>query len=542
MVVKMDTYYGSVASKGIAIGKIYELKKVTNSVKYKGVNDIELEKARFIKAQEIAIEEIDLLYKLALKEIGEEHALIFEVHKMLIKDVEYAEAIIQKIETQSVNAEYAINEVSKTFFNAFDSMEDEFARSRGADIKDVSDRLLHILSNKPQNKLEIHTPCIVVADDLTPSETVQMDKSKILGFVTKKGSVNSHTAILARTMAVPALVGVEIPDGLEGKLAIIDGTKARLVVNPEEEIIREAENISRSEMEENKLLQELKGKESITKYGKKINLYANVASIEDVKFALENDAEGIGLFRSEFIYLEQTDYPSEEMQFDIYKKAVSLMEGKRVIIRTMDIGADKQIDYFNMEKEENPALGYRALRICLVQEEIFRTQLRALLRASSFGKLAIMIPMVISEWEVIKVKEMLIEEEEKLVTQNIAVGKYEFGIMVETPAAALIAEDLAKHVDFFSIGTNDLMQYTTAIDRQNQKLDKFYDAHHPAVMKLIEMVAKAGRENGVWTAICGELGADITLTKTFIDYGIDELSVSPSCLLSIRKVIRELDK
>ena len=537
----MEIYNGSVASKGIAIGQIRELEKKNNMVRREKINDIYGEKQRVLQAQEKAMSELESLYELALKEVGEANALIFETHKMMLEDEDYTNSILNIIETQMVNAEYAVAVTGDNFAEIFASMDDDYMKERSADVKDISDRLVNVLSNKIQDEMSIDVPCIIVADDLTPSETVQMDKSKILGFITRKGSVNSHTAILSRTMAVPAMVGVDIPYGVNNKEAILDGFQSICILNPDKSSKTKAQLKHKEELEKKELLKELKGKETITKSGKKMNLYANVGAVGDVGLALQNDAEGIGLFRSEFLYLEQSNYPSEELQFGIYKQVAEMMAGKRVIIRTMDIGADKQIDYFHMEHEENPALGYRAVRICLTEEEIFRTQLKALIRASYYGKLSIMVPMITSEWEVLRVKEIIAEVKHELQVQNVAVGEFEFGIMIETPAAAILADELASHVDFFSIGTNDLTQYTIAVDRQNQKLERFYDPHHPAVLRLIKMVAEAGKKYGIWTGICGELGADPELTKTFVEYGIEELSVSPSAIFAIRKIIRELE-
>lgn len=537
----MDIYNGSVASKGIAIGTIKELAKKDNSVRRVSITDVELEKERFFKAQIKTMEQLDGLYELAKKEVGEENALIFDTHKMMVEDEDYTDSIINIIETQKVNAEYAVAVTSDNFALTFSSMDDAYMKERAADIRDISDRLINVLSNKDNSALTFETPCIIVADDLTPSETIQMDKTKILGFVTRKGSVNSHTAILSRTMAVPAIVCVPVPNDVDGKNAIVSGFDGSLILNPTEEKVALAKKRLELEKRHKELLLQYKGKETKTKSGKKINLYANVGSVGDVGLALQNDAEGIGLFRSEFLYLEQNDYPNEELQLKTYKQAAEMMAGKKVIIRTMDIGADKQIDYFNLEVEENPALGYRAVRICLTEEEIFRTQLKALIRASYFGKISIMVPMITSVWEVERVKEIMKEIEAEFTAKEIPFGKYEFGIMIETPAAVIIADQLAPLVDFFSIGTNDLTQYTIAIDRQNQKLEKFYDPHHPAVLKMIHMVAQAGKAHGIWTGICGELASDQELTKTFIEYGIEELSVSPAAIFAIRKLIRELD-
>lgn len=537
----MDVYMGSIASKGIAIGTIRELDKKDNTVRRISITDPEREISRFHKAQQIAMVQLDDLYELAKKEVGDENALIFDVHKMMLEDEDYTESIVNIIQTQKVNAEYAVAQTSDNFATMFANMEDEYMQGRAADIRDISDRLINVLSEREDNTLTFNTPCIIVADDLSPSETVQMDKSKILGFVTRKGSVNSHTAILSRTMAVPALVGVPVPIKVNGQKAIINGFDGSLSISPTPEKITIAKKRLAVENKQKELLAEYKGKETITKSGKKINLYANIGSVGDVGLALQNDAEGIGLFRSEFLYLEQSNYPSEELQFKTYKQVAEMMGGRKVIIRTMDIGADKQIDYFNIEPEENPALGYRAVRICLTEESIFRTQLRALIRASYFGNISIMVPMITSVWEVERTKEIIKEIEANFTKKNIPFGKYEFGIMIETPAAVMIADQLAPLVDFFSIGTNDLTQYTIAIDRQNQMLERFYDPHHPAVLRMIEIIAATGQQYGIWTGICGELAADEELTETFVEYGINELSVSPASIFAIRKIIRDLD-
>ncbi len=537
----MEKYHGSVASKGVVIGKIHELEQKNDTVRRERVSDIEAEKARFTTAQEKAIKELENLYEIALKQVGESNALLFDIHKMMLEDDDYVDSIVNIIESQKVNAEYAVAVTSDNFANTFASMDDDYMKERAADVKDISGRLINVLLGKSETGLHLAEPCIVVADDLTPSETVQMDKSKILGFVTRKGSTNSHTAILSRTMSIPAIVGVDVPRGLSGKTAICDGMKGDFIVEPTEEEVAKAQKKAESEKIRKKLLEEYKGKPSVTKSGKKINVYANIGSIGDIGLALQNDAEGIGLFRSEFLYLEQSDYPSEELQFSVYKQAAEMMAGKKVIIRTMDIGADKQIDYFNLEAEENPALGYRAVRICLNDEDMFKTQLRALIRASYFGKISVMVPMIISVWEVKRVKELINSVKTELKEQNIPYGDIEFGVMIETPAAVMIADDLAELVDFFSIGTNDLTQYTLAIDRQNQKLEQFYDAHHPAVLRMIEIIGQTAKKHNIWAGICGELGADIELTKKFVEYGIEELSVSPSAILQVREVICNLD-
>lgn len=538
----MIKYHGSVASKGVAIGVIKELQQKQPTIRREKITDIEGEKARFFKAQATTMAQLEGLYELAIKEVGESNALIFEIHRMMVEDDDYVDSIINIIETQQVAAPYAVAVTGDNFAQTFSSMDDDYMKERAADVKDISDRLIHCLCGSFSNNLIFDEPCIVVADDLTPSETVQMDKSKILAFVTRGGSVNSHTAILARTMSIPAIVGVDVPVGVNSQMAVVDGFKACFVLEPDEQVIAAAKLSSLKEEKRKRLLEEFKDKETVTKSGAKINLYANVGSVGDIGLALQNDAEGIGLFRSEFLYLEQSDYPSEELQFGVYKQAAQMMGGKKVIIRTMDIGADKKIGYFNLEHEENPALGYRAIRICLTQEDMFKTQLRALIRASLYGKIAIMVPMIISLWEIEMAKKLIEEVKADLTAHGIEFGEFDFGIMIETPAAALMADEFAKHVDFFSIGTNDLTQYTLAIDRQNQKLERFYQADHPAVLKMIEMVAKAANDNGIWAGICGELGANEDLCETFVSYGIKELSVSPSSILSLRQKIRELDQ
>ncbi len=537
----MEKYHGSVASKGIAIGKIHELEQKNDAVRREHIEDVEAEKNRFTIAQEKAMKQLENLYEIAVKQVGESNALLFDIHKMMLEDDDYVDSIINIIESQKVNAEYAVAVTSDNFANTFASMDDDYMKERAADVKDISSRLINVLLGKSDSGLNFSEVCIVVADDLTPSETVQMDKSKILAFVTRKGSTNSHTAILSRTMSIPAIVGVDVPQGVSGKTAIVNGMNGNFIIEPTEDEIAQAKKIAESEKLRKELLLEYKGKPTQTKSGKKINVYANIGSIGDIGLALQNDAEGIGLFRSEFLYLEQSDYPSEELQFSVYKQAAQMMAGKKVIIRTMDIGADKQIDYFNLEKEENPALGYRAVRICLNDEEMFKTQLRALIRASYYGKISIMVPMIVSVWEVKKVKEIIEEIKTELKKQNIPFGEFEFGVMIETPAAVMIADDLAELVDFFSIGTNDLTQYTLAIDRQNQKLEKFYDPHHPAVLKMIEIIGKTAQKHNIWAGICGELGSDIELTEKFVHYGIEELSVSPSAILQVRQVICNLE-
>lgn len=523
---------------GIAIGKISFLEQGESLVKRVRIENVKAEQERFEAAREKAKTELQELYDKALREVGEASAMIFEVHQMMLEDLDYVESVINMIDTQKINAEYAVARTGDNFSQIFASMEDAYMKERAADVKDVSNRVVRILQGKKSGGLDTGEPVILAADDLAPSETVQLDKSKVLSFVTRHGSTNSHTAILARTMNIPALIGVELEQSMDGKLAIVDGFSGKLYLEPEEEILEEYQKKKEEEQKKKELLQTLKGKETITKDGRKINLYANIGGVEDVASVLANDAGGIGLFRSEFLYLESDTYPTEEEQFATYKTVAETMAGKKVIIRTLDIGADKQVDYFDMEKEENPAMGYRAIRICLDRVEVFKTQLRAIYRASYYGCIAIMFPMIISVEEVKKIKEIVEEVKEELKEQGIPYGEVELGIMIETPAAALISDLLAKEVDFFSIGTNDLTQYTLAIDRQNPKLDSIYDAHHTAILRLLQMVVDNGHKENCWVGICGELGADLSLTERFVKMGFDELSVSPSMILPVREKIR----
>ncbi|MBO5452243.1 MAG: phosphoenolpyruvate--protein phosphotransferase [Lachnospiraceae bacterium] len=537
----MEKRSGKKIFNGIAIGKIQFYKKKENLVERTKVTDVEAEINRYEKAKEEAMEQLNALYEKALVEVGESSAEIFNVHAMMLDDDDYNESVRNMITTQNVNAEYATAMTGDSFSEIFANMDDEYFKARAIDIKDITNRVVTILCGNSESEQLDDEPVIIVADDLAPSETVQMDKSKLLAFVTKLGSANSHTAILARTMGIPALVGVEISEEWDGKTGVVDGYEGVFVVDPEAEVLAEYVKKKASDDEQKELLQTLKGKENVTKSGKKIHLYANIGNPGDLVSVLENDAGGIGLFRSEFLYLESDHYPTEEEQFQAYKKVVETMGGKKVIIRTLDIGADKQIGYFDLDKEENPALGYRAIRICLTRPEIFKTQLRALFRASAYGSLAIMYPMIISVDEVRQIKEISMAVKEELKDEGFKIGEVEEGIMIETPAAALISDELAKEVDFFSIGTNDLTQYTLAIDRQNAKLDPFYNSHHPAILRFIQMVTDNAHKAGIWAGICGELGADITLTETFLKMGVDELSVSPGCILSIRKKIRETE-
>lgn len=527
---------------GIAIGKLAVYKKKDTQVKRVKITDTEAELSRFASAKETAKEQLAGLYEKALKEVGEVNAMIFEVHQMMLDDLDYVEAISNMIQTQEVNAEFAVAAAGDNFSKMFAAMEDEYMRERAADVKDISNRVIHILQGAASGSITGDEPVILLADDLAPSETVQLDKSKVLSFVTEHGSTNSHTAILARTMNIPALIGVsmEKAEEMDGKLGIVDGFRGMLYVEPDEETLSGYKKLKEDEEQKKRLLQELKGKENITLDGTKINLYANIGGVADAANALANDAGGIGLFRSEFLYLESEDYPTEEAQFTAYKTVAENMAGKKVIIRTLDIGADKQVAYFGMEKEENPAMGYRAIRICLDRKEIFKTQLRAIYRASYYGTISIMFPMIISVQEVKQIKEILAEVKAELDKEGIPYKDVEIGIMIETPAAVMISDLLAKEVDFFSIGTNDLTQYTLAIDRQNPKLDNFYDSHHEAVLRMLKMVVENGHKEGCWVGICGELGADITLTETFLSMGFDELSVSPSMILKVRDKIRSI--
>ena len=538
----MQVYNGKSVFGGIAIGKISVYQKGEQQVKRVKIADADAEMERYADAKDAAVEQLQKLYDKALKEVGEANAAIFEIHQMMLDDDDYNESVENIIRTQMVNAEYAVAATADNFAQMFASMDDDYMKERAADVKDISERLLAILQGSESNKVDTNEPVIIVADDLAPSETVQLDKDMVLSFVTVHGSLNSHTAILARTMAIPALIGTEalpLNASVDGKLGIVDGFNGKIYVDPDENILTEMKAKQQEDLEKKQLLQTLKGKENITLDGQKVMLYANIGNIKDLATVIQNDAGGIGLFRSEFIYLEREDYPTEEEQFQIYKTVAETMAGKRVIIRTLDIGADKQCDYFNMEHEENPALGYRAIRICLTRPEIFKTQLRALFRASAYGKLAIMYPMITSVKEVHRIKEIVEEVKAELTEQGIEFAIPEQGIMIETPAAAMVSDELAKEVDFFSVGTNDLTQYTLAIDRQNTKLDEFYDAHHPAVLRMISMVAENAHKAGIWAGICGELGADTTLTQEFLAMGIDELSVSPGSILPIRKIVLE---
>lgn len=539
----MKKYTGKSVFAGVAIGKVMLYDKGQQQVKRKKVEDTEHEVARYQEACEKAKEELACLYDKALKEVGESGAAIFEIHQMMLDDDDYIESVKNIIETQMVNAEYAVAQTGDNFFQMFSAMDDEYMRGRAADVKDITERIINILMGGRKGGINSDEPVIVLAEDLAPSETVQMDKSKILSFVSEKGSVNSHTSILARTMGIPALIGADVPldESVDGHMGIVDGNNGYLYIDPDDETLEMMRKEQKKDSEQKELLLQLKGKEDVTLDGIHIKLYANIGNIKDVVNVLNNDAAGIGLFRSEFIYLERDTYPTEEEQFSIYRKVAESMAGKPVIIRTLDIGADKQAEYFNLGKEENPALGLRAIRICLQRPEVFKTQLRALYRASAYGNISIMYPMITSVSEIDRIKAIEQEVKEELSRDGISTGNPKTGIMIETPAAVMISRELAKKVDFFSIGTNDLTQYTLAIDRQNSNLDEFYDSHHPAVLEMIRMVVDNAHKEGIWAGICGELGADATLTKEFLSMGVDELSVSAGKLLAIRKIIRETD-
>lgn len=536
----MEVLNGKSVFGGIAIGKISVYSKGDGQVKREKVQDAAAEVQRFETAKEKAKEQLGALYEKALREVGEVNAMIFEVHQMMLDDLDYVESIVHMIENQQVNAEYAVATTGDNFSEMFASMDDDYMKARAADVKDISNRVISVLQGKTDSGLTGDEPVIVVADDLAPSETVQLDKSKVLAFVTRHGSTNSHTAILARTMNIPALIGVDYSDDMDGMEAVVDGYDGVFYVEPDE---KTRERFTAKQMEDankKRLLQELKGKENVTLDGKRINLYANIGGVSDVAEVIRNDAGGIGLFRSEFLYLGSDTFPTEEEQFTAYRTVAENMAGKKVIIRTLDIGADKQVDYFGLNKEDNPAMGYRAIRICLDRPEIFKTQLRAIYRASYYGNIAIMYPMIISVDEVRQIKEIVAEVKAELDGQGLPYGEVEQGIMIETPAAVMISDLLAKEVDFFSIGTNDLTQYTLAIDRQNPKLDNIYDSHHEAVLRMIRMVVENGHKENCWVGICGELGADVTLTETFLRMGLDELSVSPAFILKVREKIRSV--
>ena len=539
----MEVYQGKSVFGGIAIGRISVHKKDEQQVKRVRIEDPEQEILRYRQAKQTAMEQLQGLYQKALKEVGEANAAIFEIHQMMLEDDDYNESVENIIRMQQVNAEYAVASTGDNFAQMFSAMDDDYMRARSADVKDISERVLSVLGGRATGIAASGEPVIIVADDLAPSETVQLNKDLVLSFVTVHGSVNSHTAILARTMSIPALIGTAIPltDDIDGKVGIVDGKNGCIYVDPDEDTLGRMQQLKLEEQEKKELLQTLKGRENITIDGKKIMLYANIGNSKDLAAVLQNDAGGIGLFRSEFIYLERDTFPTEEEQFEIYRTVAETMAGKPVIIRTLDIGADKKCDYFEMEPEENPAMGCRAIRICLTRPEIFKTQLRALFRASAFGNISIMYPMIISVDELRKIKTIVAEIRQELTEQGVTFGEPKQGIMIETPAAVMMSEELAKEVDFFSIGTNDLTQYTLAIDRQNPKLDAFYDPHHPAVLRMIQMVVENAHKAGIWAGICGELGADTTLTRRFLAMGVDELSMSPGSILPVRKIILETD-
>ena len=540
----MITISGKSVFGGVSIGKLLFYKRNEKVIKRTHVDNVDEEMVRFQNAKNTAVEQLKGLYEKALEDVGEANAMIFEIHQMMLEDLDYLESIENIIRTQEVNAEFAVATTADNFSQMFASMDDAYMQGRAADVKDVSERVLDILCGTGGGMKEMSEPCIIAADDLAPSETVQLDKSKVLGFATMYGSSNSHTAILARTMNIPAVIGLgeALSQEYDGKNAVIDGFTGTLYIDPDEKTLAEMQEKRARDLEQKALLEQLKGKENVTKSGQKINIYANIGNVSDVGAVLKNDAGGIGLFRSEFLYLENTDFPTEEQQFAVYKQVAENMAGKKVIIRTLDIGADKQVDYFGLDKEENPALGYRAIRICLTRPEIFKTQLRALYRAAMYGNISIMFPMIISVDEIHRIKAIIAEVKGELKNEGIPYKEeVVLGVLIETPASVMISRDLAKEVDFFSVGTNDLTQYTLAIDRQNAKLDEFYNPHHPAILSMIRMAAENAHAEGAWIGICGELGADLELTEEFLKMGLDELSVSPSMVLPLRKKIRECE-
>ena len=538
-VIKGKSVFG-----GIAIGKLSFYKKTENKIKRYKVEDTKTELERFHCARSAAMKQLEELYGKALIEIGEANAMIIQVHQMMLEDLDYLDSIQNIILNQGVNAEYAVGVTGDNFSRMFSTMEDEYMKERGADVLDISNRLIRILSNEEEKNLDLSEPVIIAADDLAPSETVQLDKNKVLSFITRQGSTNSHTAILARTMNIPAVIGAgaDLKEEYDGRFAVVDGFTGTVYIEPDETLLEEMKARKQQDEERKALLQEQKGKDNVTKDGQKIHIYANIGNSTDIGAVLQNDAGGIGLFRSEFLYLEKDTFPTEEEQFSIYKYVAESMAGKKVIIRTLDIGADKQIGYFNLPKEENPAMGFRAIRICLTDKEIFKTQLRALYRASAYGNIAVMFPMIISVEEVLEIKAVAAEVKAQLKDSGIVFNEnLELGIMIETPAAVMMSDVLAKEVDFFSIGTNDLTQYTLALDRQNPKLDRFFNPQHPAVLRMIKLAADNAHKNGIWVGICGELAGDLSLTGTFLKMGIDELSVSPGLVLGLRSKVRETD-
>ena len=539
MGMAMETVQGKKIYGGIVIGKIFHYRKEDSQIRRCQIEDIDAEWKRYEKAKETAIEQLTVLYDTTKEKVGEVNAQIFEVHAMMLEDEDYNDCIKGIIENQSMNAEYAVATAGDRFAEMFANMEDDYFKARAVDIKDISERIIHILLGRESQQDMGAEPVILMADDLVPSETVQLDKELLLALITKKSSVNSHTAILARTMNIPAITKVDIRAEWHGKTAIVDSYREQVIIDPSEEVLQEDRGLLEQEKEKKELLQTLKGKENVTLDGRSIQIYANIGKPEDIPGVLLNDAGGIGLFRSEFLYLGRDDFPSEEEQFQVYRQVAEVMGDKKVIIRTLDVGADKQVDYFHLPQEENPAMGYRAIRICLTQRDIFKTQLRALYRASAYGNLAVMYPMITSLWELQEIKKMASEVKAELERDGIPCKEMEQGIMIETPAAVMISDLLAKEADFFSIGTNDLTQYTLAIDRQNTMLDDFYDPHHEAVLRMIQMVIDNGHKEGIWVGICGELGADVDLMETFLAMGLDEVSVSASCVLPLRKKVRE---
>ena len=537
----MKVARGTSVFSGIAIGPLKLFRRREAQISRNSDLTPEAEFARFQRARDIARQQLGELYQRTLEKLGEDAAAIFEIHQMMLEDEDYVDAVREALEGQGATAEWAAIAAGERFAAAFSAMEDSYMRARSADVRDVSRRVADILTGTEGGALQGEEPAILMADDLTPSETVQLDRSRLLGFLTRRGSVNSHTAILARTMGIPALVGVDFQENWEGETAVLDGEGGRVYIDPTEELRAAMEARLRAGQAERALLQGLRGKANVTLDGREIRVCANISGAEDVEGALQNDAQGVGLFRSEFLYLERADLPGEEEQLAVYRRVVQAMAGKKVIIRTLDVGADKQAPCFQLEREENPALGYRAIRICLTRREVFKTQLRAILRASAFGCVSVMFPMIISVGEVRAARALLEECRTELEAGGIPVGRVEVGIMVETPAAVMIADELAREVDFFSLGTNDLTQYTLAIDRQNPRLDAFYDPRHPAILRMIRQTVEAGHRHGCWVGICGELGADPALTEAFLRMGVDELSVAPSAILPLRRHIRGLD-
>lgn len=535
----MIKYSGKSMNQGIEAGEIRLYQKEVHTIEQAYICDSELELNRFENAKKKAKNQLRELYERALETVGKDSAAIFEMHEGMLEDLDYADSVYEKIRTEKASAEYAVSITGNHFSFVFSALDDEYMRERVSDIKDITERLLSCLKKSEEKRLELDEPAILIAEDLTPSETIQLDREKILGIVTLQGSANSHTAILARMMNIPALVIANLPlqPELDHKYAVIDGYQGELIIDPDKRVLADMKKAKLLEGQQTEIFREYRGRSSVTKDGKRINIYANISNTADLSAVMQNDADGIGLFRSEFLFLGRENSPTEEEQFQAYKQVAETMAGKKAVIRTLDIGADKHVPYFNLDKEENPAMGYRAIRICLTRKEIFKTQLRAIYRASAFGNLAIMYPMIISVSEVNQIKEILEEVKVELSQEKIEYKEIEQGVMIETPASVMISDDLAKEVDFFSIGTNDLTQYTLAIDRQNDQLDGFYDSHHPAVLKMIQMVIENGHKKGCWVGICGELAADTTLTQAFIKMGIDELSVSPSFVLPIRKIV-----